>query len=152
MAEFTVTPRMRARLDEYSGFHRTSGNERCHFVGVPLIIAGSGTLLGRVAVANVFGFPLTATELVLAAIAAFYLIDARWLGLVTTLVMVALAELARFLPTWAGLALFLGGWAVQFVGHSLFEHRSPAFLGNLLHLLVGPAWLIERAAKPKSSP
>lgn len=143
---------MRARLDEYSGFHRTSGNERCHFVGVPLIIAGAGTLLGRIAVADLFGFQLSACELVIAAIAAFYLIEARWLGLLTTIVMVVLAELARPLPTWAGLALFFGGWAVQFVGHSMFEHRSPAFLGNLLHLLVGPAWLLERAAKPKSSP
>lgn len=150
--DFRVTTRMRARLDEYSGFHRSSGNELCHFIGVPLIIAGSGVLLGRLGVANILGFELTATELVLAAIGVFYLAEARFLGLLTTLVMVLLAELARPLPFWAGLGLFLGGWAVQFVGHSLFEHRSPAFLGNLLHLLVGPAWLLERAAKPKSLP
>ncbi|MGC4093491.1 MAG: DUF962 domain-containing protein [Polyangiaceae bacterium] len=143
---------MRARLDEYSGFHRTAGNEACHYVGVPIIIAGAGTLLGRVALFGVAGFRVTLTEVVLALIALFYLVEARWLGLATALVMVALAELARPLELWVGLALFLGGWAVQFVGHALFEHRSPAFLGNLLHLLVGPAWLLERAAKPKSAP
>ena len=150
--DFRVTPRMRARLDEYSGYHRTSGNERCHFLGVPLIIAGSGTLLAGLRLGSVFGVPLSVTELVLAAIAIFYVLEARWLGLFTALVMVLLAELAKPLPFVAGLALFLGGWAVQFVGHSLFEHRSPAFLNNLLHLLVGPAWLLERALKPKSSP
>lgn len=150
--DFRVTPRMRARLDEYSGFHRSSGNERCHFIGVPLIIAGSGVLLGRLGVANISGFELSAAELVLAAIGAFYVIEARVLGLLTTVVMVLLAELARPLPLWLGLVLFLGGWAAQFVGHTLFEHRSPAFLRNLLHLLVGPAWLVERVAGPKSVP
>jgi uncharacterized membrane protein YGL010W len=43
------------------------------------------------------------------------------------------------------LVLFFGGWAVQFIGHAVYEKRSPAFLKNLLHLLVGPAWLVERA-------
>ena len=143
---------MRARLDEYSGFHRTLGNELCHFVGVPLIIAGSSVLLARVGFGSVLGFQLTLTEVVLAAIAAFYVVEARWLGLLTALVIIGLAELCRPLPFYAGLALFLVGWAVQFVGHAAFEHRSPAFLGNLLHLLVGPAWLLERAAKPKSLP
>jgi uncharacterized membrane protein YGL010W len=143
---------MRARLDEYSGFHRTHGNELCHFVGVPLIVAGSGVLLSQLRLANVFGFPLTLTEVVLAAIAVFYIVEARWLGLLTALVITGLAEVCRLLPFYAGLALFLVGWAVQFVGHSVFEHRAPAFLGNLLHLLVGPAWLLERAAKPKSLP
>ncbi|MFZ5892875.1 MAG: DUF962 domain-containing protein [Myxococcota bacterium] len=143
---------MRARLDEYSGYHRTPGNEACHFVGVPLIVAGTSILLGRVALANFFGFQLTLTELVLAAIALFYVIEARWLGALTALVMVVLAELSRPLPFYVGLALFLVGWAVQFVGHAVYEHRSPAFLNNLLHLLVGPAWLLERAAKPKSTP
>jgi uncharacterized membrane protein YGL010W len=36
---------------------------------------------------------------------------------------------------------------VQFVGHARFEHSSPAFLRNLVHLLVGPAWLVERSLR-----
>lgn len=136
---------MRARLDEYSSFHRTVGNEVCHFVGIPLIIAGAGTLFGALSLAAIGSARLTLTEPVLLLIAAFYLIEARALGLITALIMVALAELGRALPFAVGLALFLVGWAVQFIGHARFEHRSPAFLGNLVHLLVGPAWLVERA-------
>jgi uncharacterized membrane protein YGL010W len=136
---------MRARLDEYSTFHRTVGNEVCHFVGIPLIIAGASTLLGALPLAVIGSVRLTLTEPVLLLIAAFYVIEARGLGLFTALIMIGIAELSRGLPFPVGLSLFLVGWAVQFIGHARFEHRSPAFLGNLVHLLVGPAWLVERA-------
>lgn len=44
---------------------------------------------------------------------------------------------------WA-LALFVVGWALQFVGH-LIEGNQPAFFRNPVYLLVGPAWLARRA-------
>ncbi|HWA75741.1 MAG TPA: Mpo1-like protein [Polyangiaceae bacterium] len=142
-----VSTRTRARLDEYATFHRTLGNEVCHFVGIPLIVAGAGRLFAAVPLFALGSAELTLTELVLLAVAAFYVIEARGLGLVTAVIIVLLAELARLLPFYWGLALFLVGWAVQFIGHARFEHRSPAFLGNLVHLLVGPAWLVERAVR-----
>jgi uncharacterized membrane protein YGL010W len=45
---------------------------------------------------------------------------------------------------WA-LALFIVGWIFQFVGHAI-EGNSPAFFKNPLYLLVGPWWLLRRAA------
>ena len=56
---------------------------------------------------------------------------------------------------WA-LALFILGWAFQFLGH-LIEGNQPAFFRNPLYLLVGPWWLLRRAfssfnsQKPPSS-
>lgn len=44
---------------------------------------------------------------------------------------------------WA-LALFVGGWALQFVGHFI-EGNQPAFFRNPVFLLVGPLWLARRA-------
>jgi uncharacterized membrane protein YGL010W len=44
---------------------------------------------------------------------------------------------------WA-LALFVGGWVLQFVGHFI-EGNQPAFFRNPVHLLVGPLWLARRA-------
>jgi uncharacterized membrane protein YGL010W len=46
---------------------------------------------------------------------------------------------------WA-LALFIVGWVFQFVGHAV-EGNQPAFLKNPVYLLVGPWWLIRRAAE-----
>jgi uncharacterized membrane protein YGL010W len=45
---------------------------------------------------------------------------------------------------WA-LGLFVVGWILQFLGH-LIEGNQPAFFSNPLYLLVGPLWLIRRAA------
>jgi len=142
---FSVSEPMRARLAEYEGYHRSLGNELCHFIGIPCIIAGAATLLGLVPIAVVAERRLTSAELVTAAIILFYVSSARWLGVVTGTVMAGLVLAGRALPWGVGLALFLGGWALQFLGHALYEKRSPAFLRNLLHLLVGPAWLVERA-------
>jgi len=136
---------MRARLSEYSGFHRSLANELCHFVGIPTIIVGAAGLLGLLRLGAVSGHALTLAEVVTLGILAFYVSSARWLGAVTGLILVALVLAGRALPWTVGLGLFAGGWALQFLGHALFEKRSPAFLRNLLHLLVGPAWLVERA-------
>lgn len=136
---------MRERLDEYSGYHRTLGNEICHYLGIPSIIAGAGTLLGLVSIATVGRFELTLAELVAAPIAVFYLVSGRLLGLATALLLAVLVAVGRSLPLWLGAGVFVLGWVFQGVGHAAFEHRSPAFLRNLLHLLVGPAWIVERA-------
>lgn len=45
---------------------------------------------------------------------------------------------------WA-LLLFAIGWALQFLGH-IVEGNRPAFFRNPVYLLVGPWWLIRRAA------
>jgi uncharacterized membrane protein YGL010W len=36
--------------------------------------------------------------------------------------------------------MFVGGWALQFVGHYVFEHNKPKFFGEPLNLLVGVVW------------
>ena len=136
---------MRERLAEYGGYHRSSGNEWCHFFGIPCIVAGAGTLFGLVPLVRVGGFSLTLAEVVAGGVMAFYVVSARWLGVVTAVLLAALVSLGRAMPALVGVGLFFGGWIVQFVGHAAFEKRSPAFLKNLLHLLVGPAWLVERA-------
>lgn len=136
---------MQARLDEYGSYHRALGNELCHVLGIPCIVAGAATLLGAVPLVTVGEFGITLAEVVTFGIIAFYLVSARLLGLVTGTLMALLVAGGRALPLGVGLALFLAGWAVQFIGHAVYEKRSPAFLRNLLHLLVGPAWLVYRA-------
>jgi uncharacterized membrane protein YGL010W len=45
-------------------------------------------------------------------------------------------------PVWqAGLGLFMIGWVFQFVGH-YFEGRKPAFVDDLVGLLVGPMFVV----------
>ena len=55
-------------------------------------------------------------------------------------------SLPLFLLDWRwALALFIIGWILQFVGHAI-EGNQPAFFRNPVYLLVGPLWLLRRAA------
>jgi len=44
-------------------------------------------------------------------------------------------------PPAAG-GLFAGGWALQIIGHRVFEKNKPAFLSDPYYLLVGPIWAL----------
>ena len=46
---------------------------------------------------------------------------------------------------WA-LAVFVGGWILQFVGHAV-EGNQPAFFQNPIYFLIGPWWFVRRIAK-----
>jgi uncharacterized membrane protein YGL010W len=55
-------------------------------------------------------------------------------------------SLPLFLFNWRwALLMFVGGWALQFIGHAI-EGNRPAFFRNPMYLLVGPWWLLRRAA------
>lgn len=41
------------------------------------------------------------------------------------------------------LALFLGGWILQFIGHA-FEGKPPAFLKHPRALLIAPLWWVQK--------
>jgi uncharacterized membrane protein YGL010W len=57
-----------------------------------------------------------------------------------------LISLPLFFLSWRwALALFVAGWVFQFIGHAI-EGNQPAFFTNPLYLLVGPLWLLRRAA------
>ena len=40
-----------------------------------------------------------------------------------------------------GGALFATGWALQLVGHYVFERHPPSFFEDPYYLLVGPVWV-----------
>jgi uncharacterized membrane protein YGL010W len=132
---------MRTLLDyrslyaDYASYHRTPGNRRCHAVGIPLIVFA---LTAWSAIGSVF--PLTALLLPL-----YFYWDAR-VGLLMTAFMAAGAALGAVAPGWAPPAAFVVGWAFQLCGHEAFENNRPALLDNLLHALVGPAFVATELA------
>jgi uncharacterized membrane protein YGL010W len=55
-------------------------------------------------------------------------------------------SLPLFIFSWRlALSSFVVGWILQFVGHAI-EGNQPAFSKNPVYLLVGPLWLLRRAA------
>jgi len=126
---------------DYQDHHQTTGNRTCHMVGIPLIIIG---LLGLLAIpiAHLGRWPIEVSLLIVTLVGAIDIwLDPR-LGLLM-LVTAFVIYLAARLVAWQVLsALFVIGWGFQFVGHGVYERRSPAFYKNLAHLIVGPLWAL----------
>ncbi len=137
--------RVDALLADYGSYHRARGNLACHAVGIPLIVFGILCFL------RVVRLPLpgwTASEAAVAAAILFYASLDVPLALAMAVPLVLLDLAARATGSWkAGLAAFVAGWVFQGIGHARYEKNSPAFFRNLLHLLVGPLYLINELVR-----
>jgi uncharacterized membrane protein YGL010W len=138
------------QLTRYAAYHRDRRNIATHFVGIPMIVLASATLLARPGFA-VAGLPLSPAVLATAATVLFYLLlDVRY-GLAMTLFMglslwagTRIAACSTALWLVAGLGLFVVGWAIQFIGHA-FERRKPAFVDDMVGFLIGPLFIVAEA-------
>jgi uncharacterized membrane protein YGL010W len=93
------------------------------------------------------GWTVTLAEPLLLGAVIHYLTLDRALAAGMLLVSILLLWGGRLLPLGWALGLFALGWAIQFLGHSVFERRAPAFLHNLSHLLIGPLWILAKTTK-----
>jgi uncharacterized membrane protein YGL010W len=137
-------------LGQYAAYHRNARNRATHYIGIPLIVVALVVLLSRpqldlgdvrlspaaigVAAAIVYYFLLDAG---LAALMAVAMGLALWFG-----AWVALSGTHAWLSL--GLGGFVAGWALQFLGH-YFEGRKPAFIDDLVGLLIGPLFVLAEA-------
>lgn len=136
--------RIDAFLADYGSYHRTRGNVACHAAGITLILFGSLSLLGALHIGTLGPIaPLSAAELVLAAAVLFYLALDVPLALAMLVELTALDLGARAIGDWrVGLGAFVLGWVFQGIGHAVYEKNKPAFVKNLVHLMVGPVFLV----------
>lgn len=138
------------QLTNYAAYHRDARNIWTHFFGIPLIVVAVFILLARPSV-DVGFVTLSPATLLMLATTIYYLRLHRMLGLVMVVLfsaaLVAAAAAARQ-PTevWLswGIGAFVVGWAIQFVGHA-WEGRKPAFLDDLMGLLIGPLFVTAEA-------
>jgi uncharacterized membrane protein YGL010W len=138
-------------LAQYAAYHRDRRNIATHLVGVPMIVLAVTVLLARPSV-TVAGLPLSVALVAALATALFYLrLDLRF-GVVMAALLGAAVALAQALADLAwgpwlavGLGLFVGGWIIQFVGHA-FEGRKPAFVDDLVGLVIGPLFVVAELA------
>jgi uncharacterized membrane protein YGL010W len=139
-------------LAQYATYHRDRRNILTHFVGVPMIVFGVGVLLARLHL-TVPGLDLTGAWVAFCLSAAWYM-SRRGpvsLGIAVTAatgVLIALAHgvsggsIASWL-SW-GVGMFAVGWLIQFIGH-YYEGRKPAFVDDIVGLLVGPMFVTAEA-------
>ena len=140
-----MSPVLKVHFSEYGSFHVTSGNQACHYIGIPMIVLTLLTFLAQVALFEVAGWSVTLAEVVILAVVAYYLTLDVPLGLLMLGVYAVLNLAARPIPLAWAVGLFLLGWVFQFLGHYVYEKKAPAFYKNFTHLLVGPLWITAKA-------
>jgi uncharacterized membrane protein YGL010W len=132
---------------QYAAYHRDRRNITTHFIGIPLIVFAIGVLLSRPAF-SLGGHALTPAWVLWGVSALWYLTRGNLvLGAAVTLGNGVLMVLAHHVPaastsawlTW-GLGSFVVGWVLQFIGH-YYEGRKPAFVDDMVGLLVGPMFV-----------
>jgi uncharacterized membrane protein YGL010W len=135
------------RLASYAEYHRDKRNLATHYVGIPMILVGTQAALAKVGIG-----PINAAVAATGLATRYYrALDPKWgnvMGGVLGATCAAGTAIAALpFPLWAGASasLFVGGWALQFVGH-MFEGKKPAFMDDLRGLLDGPLFLVAETA------
>lgn len=129
---------------DYERFHQTQGNKRLHIIGIPLVMF---SLLGLVShwviwtpeVGSIFRID---GGILLFLMGAIFSIKVD-LKLSIPYLLYSYFGYLIFrhfsIPVLVGLQVL--AWIFQLWGHYVYEKKSPAFLGALSHLLVGPMWM-----------
>jgi uncharacterized membrane protein YGL010W len=110
-------------LTQYAAYHRDRRNIATHFIGVPMIMFVLGIAMPVV----LFVMCATASEIV--------------------------ARVSTGAALGLAVAVFVVGWALQFLGHK-FEGMKPAFFDDAKQLFIGPIFVCAEAffmlgAKPR---
>ena len=138
------------QLAQYAGYHRDPRNVVTHFIGIPLIVIAITALLSRpqFALGGIVLSPALAAAV--AALVFYFRLDLGF-GLIMTALMLPILWFGAWSATlgtgaWLaiGLGCFIVGWAFQFIGH-YWEGRKPAFVDDLVGLLIGPLFVVAEA-------
>ena len=138
-------------LTQYAAYHRDRRNIATHFVGVPLIVFSIVLALATVAI-PAGPIAVTLAAVVSIAACAYYLKLDLVLGILMAVVLFAMCAAASEMVArlgigaslaWA-LAIFVVGWAIQFLGHR-YEGVKPAFYDDVKQLLIGPLFVCAEA-------
>ncbi|MCC7443057.1 MAG: DUF962 domain-containing protein [Bdellovibrionales bacterium] len=149
MSDTAAPSRMETYFKDYSIYHRTLGNQRTHYFGIPMIVVATLGLFAAIPVPTVeiAGSPLLRIDpgLLLWALGSAFYFRLDWrLALPFGILLLGFYYVGRSLSVPLNLGLFVAGWVIQYVGHLKYEKQSPAFYKSLVHLLIGPFWVFAK--------
>lgn len=125
-------------LAHYEASHRHPVNEAIHMVAIPVIMLSMVGLLHA-------GHPIAAYGFVAASLVYYLRLSPVFLMAMTGVSALTLTLVHLMGPTRLPLcvALFVGGWIAQFIGHKV-EGRKPSFFEDIQYLWVGPLFVLSR--------
>jgi uncharacterized membrane protein YGL010W len=140
------------QLNGYAAYHGDWRNKLTHFLGVPLVTFALFLALGWLRFVHDPDVPYTGATLFYLVVFLYYLALDWQVALLQapfTGFLLWLADRVALWPFPEGalvfLATFLGGWAIQLVGH-VYEGKRPALADNLLQIFNAPLFLTVEVA------
>ena len=132
------TRRVDRLLAHYGQSHQNPKNELIHLIAIPLIML---SLVGMLFALHPYAaYLFIAASMVYYARLSVVFLLAMMLWSAITLALVYAMGTAVF-PL--SLAIFIGAWIMQFVGHKL-EGKKPSFFEDLQYLWVGPLFVLAK--------
>jgi uncharacterized membrane protein YGL010W len=142
----------RSQLASYASVHRDWRNKATHFVGIPVIVFSLLLIL------SLWRFEVgdrqwtMSLAIAIVAVLGWMALDLG-IGIVMGLIMAVAwyaaeafsGALGSAQAVWiAFIALFVGGWVLQFLGHH-YEGKRPALIDNIFQAFIGPMFLVAEA-------
>lgn len=125
-------------LDQYGESHQHPTNKLIHWFCVPLIVF---SVLGLLWAVHPYA-PIVLMVLSLIYYVTLSPVMAILMLGISAAMLYGLWLIAQTGYLWqVSLAIFIGAWIVQFIGHKI-EGKKPSFLQDVKFLLIGPLWLL----------
>lgn len=146
-----MTDYFQRQLVCYSEAHRDQVNGVMHIIGNPIIFIGVVLPLCLLPI-TVFGVQTSvAPVLVIPALLLWTVWDVA-LGLAIVVAAIPLLFIAGAIANSVSVAwlwiisvtLFVLGWALQIVGHQVFEGKRPTLLDNPIQVLISPMYIFAK--------
>ncbi len=131
---------------DYENDHQIFGNKITHYFGIPLIVVSLFNLFSHWIFLGEWGYFRidAAVVLILMSLVSYFFMDWK-IAIPFSFVLSGFYFLGRVLCHQVAWAFFFAGWILQGIGHAFYEKKSPTFLKNWIHLLIGPLWIFARA-------
>jgi uncharacterized membrane protein YGL010W len=137
-ADAAGTRRVDQLLAHYGENHQNPRNEVIHFIAIPLIAL---SLLGMLFALH----PYMAYAFLVASLVYYARLSMVFFASMTlfsaAMLAVVFAMGSQVLPV--SVAIFIGAWVLQFIGHKI-EGKKPSFFEDLQYLWVGPLFVLSK--------
>lgn len=132
------TRRVDQLLAHYEESHRNPKNEIIHFIAIPLIMLSLVGMMFAIHPYVAYAF-IAASMVYYVRLSLVFLLTMVLWSLLSIAVVFAMGPLVLELSV----AIFVGAWVLQFIGHKL-EGKKPSFFEDIQYLWVGPLFVLSK--------
>ena len=128
-------------LAHYGKSHLNPTNEAIHFFAIPLILLSVVGLMYALHQWVAFAF-MAASMVYYARLSTVFLVAMGVWSILTYWLILLMGD-----KVWQiSLAIFVGAWIAQFIGHHV-EGKKPSFFEDIQYLWVGPLFVLSKLFK-----